>query len=117
MNDEELKELIEDLDRVGHAQKMSMSISVGVNANEFLLTNVSQFLSYRKRECEARGIEMAWMTSSYGQISAVGEKDKSSHLLILKGLSWKVREFYEEVLKWAWVDPNKTYIEFEETIE
>lgn len=117
MNDEELKELIEDLDRVGHAQKMSMSISVGINPNEFLLTNVSQFLSHRKRECETKGIEMAWISSTYSQISSISEKDKSSHTLVLKGLSWKVREFYEEVLRWAWIDPDKTCIESEETIE
>jgi hypothetical protein len=117
MDDQDLKELIQNLDRVGHAQKMGMTISVGINPNEFIRTNVSEFLSYRKSECDSRGIEMNFMTSTYSHISCLGEKDKSSHTLVLKGLSWKVREFYEEVLKWNWIDPNKTFIEIQEVIE
>jgi hypothetical protein len=117
MNDQELKELIEDLDTIGHARKLSMSISIGVNTNEFLLTNVSEFLSCRKNEFEEKGVVMNWVSYVYTPSSSVSEKDNNPHTLVLIGLSWKVQEIYEEVLKWAWVDPDKTFIKSKETFE
>ena len=115
MKVEEIRDLIEDLDTIGHAQLLSMSISVGLNSNEFIMTNISEFISHRRKECEGKGIQME-LISQISFSDRISERDKNFYSLILKGISWKIREFYDEVLKWNWIDPNKTFIEFEEII-
>ena len=113
MNEEEIKDLIEDLDTIGHAQKIRMSVSLGINSNEFLLTNVSVFFPIRQKEFEDNGVELMWISS----ISNSTTGASSGHTLLLKGVPWNVRRAYEEVLKWAWVDPETTSINFEEGVE
>ena len=113
MNEEEIKDLIEDLDTIGHAQKIRMSVSLGINSNEFLLTNVSVFFPIRQKEFEDNGVELMWISS----ISNSTTGASSGHTLLLTGVPWKVRIAYEDVLKWAWVDPETTSINFEEEVE
>ena len=113
MNEEEIKDLIEDLDTIGHAQRIRMSVSLGINSNEFLLTNVSVFFPIRQKEFEDNGVELMWISS----ISNSTTGASSGHTLLLKGVPWNVRRAYEEVLKWAWVDPETTSINFEEGVE
>lgn len=116
MEKEEIRDLIETLDSVGHSGKLEMSISVGINPNEFLLTNVFDFLESKRRKMTENGVEVKFVTTSLHQISSVGSMDSNKHSVILTGLHWKVREAYEEVLRWPWVDPSKTFISFEESI-
>ncbi len=122
MNDEEIKDLIEDLDTIGHAQRIQMSVSLGINSNEFMLTNVSVFFSSRKKEFEDNGVELIWISSAVELMWISSTTNSSSgapqgHTLLLKGVPWKVRRAYEEVLKWAWVDPETTSVNFEEGVE
>ena len=113
MNEEEIKDLIEDLDTIGHAQRIRMSVSLGINSNEFLLTNVSVFFSIRQKEFEDNGVELVWISS----ITNSSSGGSQGHTLLLTGVPWKVRRSYEDVLKWAWVDPETTSINFEEGVE
>jgi hypothetical protein len=113
MNDEEIKGLIEDLDTIGHAQRIQMSVSLGINSNEFMLTNVSAFFSSRKKEFEDNGVELMWISSINDSPAVVFP----GHTLLLMGIPWKVRRAYEDVLKWAWVDPETTSVNFEEGVE
>ena len=113
MNDEEIKDLIEDLDTIGHAGRIQMSVSLGINSNEFLLTNVSVFFSSRKKEFEDNGVELVWISS----ITNSSSGGSQGHTLLLKGVPWNIRRAYEEVLKWAWVDSETTSINFEEGVE
>ena len=48
--DQDIRDLIEDLDTIGHSRKLRISVSVGVNTNEFLVTNVSKFLESKIKE-------------------------------------------------------------------
>jgi hypothetical protein len=113
MNDEEIKDLIEDLDTIGHAQKIRMSVSLGINSNEFLLTNMSVFFPIRQKEFEDNGVELMWISSINDSPAVVFR----GHTLLLTGIPWKVRRAYEDVLKWAWVDPETTSVNFEEGVE
>jgi hypothetical protein len=122
MNDEEIKDLIEDLDTIGHAQRIQMSVSLGINSNEFMLTNVSVFFSAKKKEFEDKGVELIWISSAVELMWISSTTNSSSgaprgHTLLLTGIPWNVRRAYEEVLKWAWVDPETTSVNFEETVE
>ena len=87
MNDEEIKDLIEDLDTIGHSQRIQMSVSLGINSNEFMLTNVSAFFSSRKKEFEDNGVELMWISS----IANSSSGGSSGHTLLLTGVPWKVR--------------------------
>lgn len=117
MEREEIRDLIETLDSVGHSRKLRMSISVGIDPNEFLLTNISAFLEPKRKEMTEREVDMQFMSSISYEVSSVGARDSNKHSIILSGLHWKVREVYEEILKWAWVDPVKTSITSEEDFE
>jgi hypothetical protein len=74
---------------------------------------VSVFFPIRQKEFEDNGVELMWISS----ISNSTTGASSGHTLLLTGVPWKVRRSYEDVLKWAWVDPEKTSINFEEEVE
>lgn len=114
MNEEEIKDLIETLDEVGHSRNLRMVISVGVDPNEFLLTNISDFLASRREEIMGKGVEIEFRSTLSHVISSSGSMDSNKHIIILSGLSWKVREVHDEILKWAWVNPDKTFISSED---
>ena len=115
--DQDIRDLIEDLDTIGHSRKLRVNISVGVSTNEFLMTNVSKFIESRKKEMEKNEVEFEWRSTFNSPYSSSSSPDYSGHTFILTGLHWKVREVYENILHWPWIDPSKTMIESEEEIE
>lgn len=110
--EEDIRNLIEDLDTIGHSRKLRISVSVGVSTNEFLMTNVSKFLESRIKEIESEGVKFEFI-SSYTTSDSLNNK----HSFVITGLHWKVRKIYENILHWPWIDPSKTTIESEEEIE
>ena len=62
IEDQDIRDLIEDLDTIGHSRKLRISVSVGVNTNEFLVTNVSKFLESKIKEMESEGVEFHFIS-------------------------------------------------------
>ena len=106
IEDQDIRDLIEDLDTIGHSRKLRISVSVGINTNEFLVTNVSKFLESKIKEMESEGVEFHF-------ISTISNK----YAFMITGLHWKVRKVYENLLHWPWIDPSKTTIKSEDEIE
>jgi hypothetical protein len=114
--DQDIRDLIEDLDTIGHSRKLRINVSVGVSTNEFLMTNVSKFLELKIKEIESEGVKFEFISTISNTYSA-SDSSNNRHSFVITGLSWKVRKVYESVLHWPWIDPSKTMIKSEEEIE
>ena len=114
--DQDIRDLIEDLDTIGHSRKLRISVSVGVSTNEFLMTNVSKFLESKIKEIESEGVEFQFI-SSISNTYSPSDSSNSKHSFVITGLHWKVRKVYESILHWNWIDPSKTTIKSEDEIE
>jgi hypothetical protein len=114
--DQDIRDLIEDLDTIGHSRKLRISVSVGINTNEFLVTNVSKFLESKIKEMESEGVEFHFI-SSISNTYSPSNSSNNKYAFTITGLHWKVRKVYENLLHWPWIDPSKTMIEYEEEIE
>ena len=116
IEDQDIRDLIEDLDTIGHSRKLRISVSVGVSTNEFLMTNVSKFLESKIKEIESEGVKFDFISTISNTYSA-SDSSNNRHSFVITGLHWKVRKVYESVLHWPWIDPSKTMIKSEEEIE
>lgn len=114
--DQDIRDLIEDLDTIGHSRKLRISVSVGVNTNEFLVTNVSKFLESKIKEIELEGVKFDFI-STISNTYSTSDSSNSKHTFVIMGLHWKVRKVYENILHWPWIDPSKTMIKSEDEIE
>ena len=113
---QDIRDLIEDLDTIGHSRKLRISVSVGVNTNEFLVTNVSKFLESKIKEMESEGVEFQFI-SSISNTYSPSNSSNNKYAFTITGLHWKVRKAYENLLHWPWIDPSKTMIKSEDEIE
>ena len=116
IEDQDIRDLIEDLDTIGHSRKLRISVSVGINTNEFLVTNVPKFLESKIKEMESEGVEFQFI-SSISNTYSPSDSSNNKYSFTITGLHWKVRKVYENLLHWPWIDPSKTMIEYEEEIE
>ena len=116
IEDQDIRDLIEDLDTIGHSRKLRISVSVGVNTNEFLVTNVSKFLESKIKEMESEGVEFHFI-STISNTYSPSDSSNNKYAFTITGLHWKVRKVYENLLHWPWIDPSKTTIKSEEEIE
>ena len=116
IEDQDIRDLIEDLDTIGHSRKLRISVSVGVNTNEFLVTNVSKFLESRIKGIESEGVKFEFI-STISNTYSPSDSSNNKYCFTITGLHWKVRKVYESVLLWPWIDPAKTTIKSEEEIE
>ena len=114
--DQDIRDLIEDLDTIGHSRKLRISVSVGINTNEFLVTNVPKFLESKIKEMESEGVEFQFI-SSISNTYSPSDSSNNKYSFTITGLHWKVRKVYENLLHWPWIDPLKTMIKSEEGIE
>lgn len=114
--DQDIRDLIEDLDTIGHSRKLKISVSVGVSTNEFLMTNISKFLETKIKEIESEGVKFDFISTKANTYSP-SDSSNNGHSFVITGLPWKVRKVYESVLHWPWIDPSKTMIKSEEEIE
>lgn len=116
LEDQDIRNLIEDLDIIGHSRKLRIDVSVGVNSNEFLITNVPKFLESKIKEMESDGVEFHFISTISNTYSSSGSSN-SKYSFTLTGLHWRVRKAYENLLHWPWIDPSKTTIKSEDEIE
>jgi hypothetical protein len=116
IEDQDIRDLIEDLDTIGHSRKLRICVSVEVNTNEFLVTNVSKFLEPKIKEMESEGVELHFI-STISNTYSPSDSSNMKYSFTITGLHWKVRKVYDNLLHWPWIDPLKTMIESEEGIE
>jgi hypothetical protein len=110
MNENEIKDLINDLDAIGQIPRYEIEVSIAAKENELMLTNIKEFHSHWNKIWGEIGIESEIRTSTFTGFVSVCSKDTFSHTLFLTGESEKIQRAFESVLTWKWVNPERTKI-------
>lgn len=94
LNQEEIRELIQDLEDVGLESRLRVEISFDVNANEFLYTNVTVFTS------------SYWGKNSFNPETKVEyyKNPEGKNILKISGSSTDVRKIQEDFPSFSWVN-------------
>ncbi len=116
IEDQDIRDLIEDLNTIGHSRKLRICVSVWVIPNEFLLTNVPRFIDYKIKKMESDGLKIDFISTILNTYSP-SDSSLNKYSFTITGLPWEVRKVYESVLLWPWIDPAKTTIKSEEEVE
>lgn len=108
LNNENIKDLIQDLSEVGIVSNLIVRLEFSVNPNEFLYTNISKFISsYWERNTFDPETGVSYRPK---EVSLPGEK----HEIVISGPWRDVKKIQKEIPSFSWIDSESVSLISEE---